>query len=110
MTLETGDPMAWPHRATVFRLMFGGKPIQEGIRVTSARHDLGKPSSHELNIYKSTASERRGQDLFFGKATCADCHQPPYYTENSMHNLKTERFLNNHSIIGDTYGKNGTRT
>src|SRR4029077_16862725 len=32
------------------------------------------------------------QALFFGKAQCATCHAPPYYTDNSMHNLQTGRF------------------
>jgi cytochrome c peroxidase len=48
----------------------------------------------------------RGQELFFGKANCASCHAPPYYTDNLMHNLKTERFykprvINNHAAVGD---------
>ena len=54
----------------------------------------------KLNPRKSTASEKRGQDLFFGKATCAGCHQAPYYTDNSMHNLKTERFYKPRTING----------
>jgi hypothetical protein len=37
-------------------------------------------------------ADQRGQALFFGKAQCATCHQPPYYTDNLMHNLRTERF------------------
>jgi cytochrome c peroxidase len=49
---------------------------------------------------KATASERRGQELFFGKATCAGCHQAPYYTDNSMHNLKVERFYKPRMING----------
>jgi len=32
------------------------------------------------------------QTLFFGKGQCATCHVPPYYTDNSMHNLRAERF------------------
>jgi cytochrome c peroxidase len=54
----------------------------------------------KLNTPKATASERRGQDLFFGKATCAGCHQGPYYTDNSMHNLKVERFYKPRMING----------
>ncbi len=42
---------------------------------------------------KASEAERRGQDLFFGKAQCATCHTPPYYTDNSMHNLQAERFF-----------------
>jgi cytochrome c peroxidase len=54
----------------------------------------------KLNPKKSTASEKRGQDLFFGKAACAGCHQAPYYTDNSMHNLKVERFYKPRMING----------
>jgi cytochrome c peroxidase len=54
----------------------------------------------KVNPKKATAAERRGQDLFFGKATCAGCHQPPYYTDNSMHNLKVERFYTPRMING----------
>lgn len=54
----------------------------------------------KLNTPKATASERRGQDLFFGKATCAGCHHAPYYTDNSMHNLKVERFYKPRMING----------
>lgn len=41
---------------------------------------------------KATEQELRGQALFFGKAQCGICHPAPYYTDNLMHNLKTERF------------------
>ena len=60
----------------------------------------------KLDPRKATTEELRGQELFFGKADCASCHVPPYYTDNLMHNLKTERFfksrvINNHTAIGD---------
>ncbi len=48
----------------------------------------------------ATSAELRGQRLFFGKAKCAGCHYPPYYTDNSMHNLKTERFFKPRMING----------
>ncbi len=54
----------------------------------------------KLNPKSATASEKRGQDLFFGKAACAGCHQAPYYTDNSMHNLKVERFYKPRMING----------
>jgi cytochrome c peroxidase len=46
----------------------------------------------KLDPKKATESEMRGQALFFGKGKCASCHPAPYYTDNLMHNLKTERF------------------
>lgn len=54
----------------------------------------------KLNSKKATESEKRGQSLFFGKASCAGCHQAPYYTDNSMHNLKVERFYKPRMING----------
>lgn len=45
-----------------------------------------------LDRAKATASELRGEALFFGKASCATCHTPPYYTDGLMHDLKVERF------------------
>ena len=60
----------------------------------------------KLDPRQATPAELRGQELFFGKAQCATCHTPPYYTDNLMHNLKTERFfkprvINGHTAIGD---------
>lgn len=49
---------------------------------------------------KATESELRGQELFFGKAKCAECHPAPYYTDNLMHNLKAERFFKPRMING----------
>jgi cytochrome c peroxidase len=46
-----------------------------------------------LDPAKASEAERRGEALFFGKARCATCHQPPFYTDNLMHNLQTERFF-----------------
>lgn len=53
-----------------------------------------------LHPKKATASELRGQGLFFGKANCASCHSGPYYTDNLMHNLKAERFYQPRMING----------
>jgi cytochrome c peroxidase len=46
-----------------------------------------------LDPAKATEEEKRGQAVFFGKGQCAVCHTPPYYTDNLMHNLRTERFF-----------------
>ena len=45
-------------------------------------------------------AELRGETLFFGKAQCATCHTPPYYTDNLMHNLRVERFFKPQMING----------
>jgi cytochrome c peroxidase len=54
----------------------------------------------KLDAAQATEAELRGQELFFGKAQCATCHTPPYYTDNLMHNLKTERFFKPQMIHG----------
>ncbi|PJE17897.1 cytochrome B6 [Legionella sp.] len=54
----------------------------------------------KLDPAKATPQELRGQELFFGKAQCATCHAPPYYTDNTMHNLQTERFFSPQMING----------
>jgi cytochrome c peroxidase len=45
-----------------------------------------------LHPKRASQEEMRGQTLFFGKAKCGTCHPAPYYTDNSMHNLRAERF------------------
>ena len=67
---------------------------------------LDFPPAPKLDIYgrldpkKSTESEISGEALFFGKAQCAGCHAPPYYTDNSMHDLQVERFYKSQTING----------
>ena len=67
---------------------------------------LDFPPAPKLNVFgkldpaKASEAELRGQTLFFGKAQCATCHTPPYYTDNSMHNLRVERFFKEKMING----------
>jgi cytochrome c peroxidase len=93
----------------------GVNPLERGSQVdfmADFQEMLDFPPAPKLDIYgrldpaKATPAEMRGQDIFFGKGQCASCHQPPYYTDNSMHNLQTERFFkpvmtNNMMAVGD---------
>jgi cytochrome c peroxidase len=54
----------------------------------------------KLDPAKATPQEQRGQDVFFGKGRCATCHVAPYYTDNLMHNLRTERFFTPRMVNG----------
>ena len=59
-----------------------------------------------LDPSKATEAELRGEKLFHGKAQCSVCHPAPYYTDNLMHNLQTQRFfepvmVNNAMAVGD---------
>ena len=42
---------------------------------------------------KATESELRGEQVFFGKGQCSNCHMPPIYMDNQLHDLHMERFL-----------------
>jgi cytochrome c peroxidase len=42
---------------------------------------------------KATPEELRGEALFSGKAQCASCHPAPFYLDQLMHDLRTERFV-----------------
>jgi cytochrome c peroxidase len=67
---------------------------------------LDFPPAPKLDIYgkldpaKSSPGELRGEALFNGKAKCVSCHTPPYYTDNSMHDLKAERFYKQELVNG----------
>src|SRR5207253_10064628 len=45
-------------------------------------------------------AEMAGERLVFGKAQCATCHVPPFYADDLMHNLQTERFFEPQMING----------
>ena len=70
------------------------------------QENLDFPPAPKLNVFgglvrtRATSAELRGEALFNGKGRCVTCHPAPYYTDNSMHNLQTERFYKPHMING----------
>jgi cytochrome c peroxidase len=62
--------------------------------------NLGWDGKLDPRKFDKDSPEMRGQELFFGKAQCSVCHPAPYYTDNSMHNLKVERFYDKQTING----------
>lgn len=90
---------------------FDGDPVaatKKGVNILergSQVHFMGEfqsildlPPAPKLDVFgkldpkKASEAELRGEALFSGKARCATCHPAPYYTDNTMHNLKVERF------------------
>lgn len=67
---------------------------------------LNFPPAPKLNVYgkldpaKATAQELHGQEIFFGKGQCSQCHSGEYYTDLSMHDLHAERFYKMHKVNG----------
>ena len=47
-----------------------------------------------LDPARATDSEKRGEQVFFGKGQCAVCHTGPAFTDHMHHDLKVERFVN----------------
>ena len=67
---------------------------------------LDFPPAPKLDVFgkldpaKASESELRGEQVFNGKGQCSTCHMPPYYTDNTMHNLRVERFFEEKMING----------
>jgi cytochrome c peroxidase len=67
---------------------------------------LDFPPAPKLDIYGeldkslSTPTELKGEAIFNGKGRCISCHPAPYYTDNSMHDLKAERFYRQEIVNG----------
>jgi len=67
---------------------------------------LDFPPASKLNIYgeldktKASPAELQGEAIFNGKGRCVACHTAPYYTDNSMHDLKAERFYQQEMVNG----------
>ena len=87
----------------------GINPLERGSQVhfmAEFQSLLDFPPAPKLNLLGkldpelATESELRGEKLFHGKAQCAVCHPAPFYTDNLMHNLKTERFFEEKLING----------
>lgn len=105
---------------------FDGDPVvatKKGMNVLergSQVHDMSEfqelldfPPAPKLTVLgtldetRATPQEIRGQQVFFGKGKCGQCHTPPYYTDNNMHNLQTERFYKATMINGRVAAADG---
>nr|WP_276601313.1 hypothetical protein [Nannocystis radixulma] len=47
---------------------------------------------------RATESELRGEKVFHEKGKCAQCHPPPFFLDNEMHDLHLERFYTPETI------------
>lgn len=53
----------------------------------------------ELDPELATEAELRGEEIFNNKGRCAECHPRPIFTDNFMHDLKTEMFYDEDEIV-----------
>jgi cytochrome c peroxidase len=67
---------------------------------------LAFPPAPKLDLFGrldpklASAEELAGEKLFFGKGRCAECHSGEYFTDNLMHDLRTERFFEPQDVNG----------
>jgi cytochrome c peroxidase len=87
----------------------GVNPLDRGLQVqhmAEFQNLLDFPPAPKLGIdglldpELASEQELRGQELFLGKARCAECHVPPYYKDDLMHDLRVERFFEERTING----------
>jgi cytochrome c peroxidase len=51
-----------------------------------------------LRPVQATDQELAGERIFFGKGRCAECHAPPFYLDDKMHDLHLERFYTSETV------------
>lgn len=75
---------------------------------------LDFPPAPKLNVVdgkldpaKASEAELRGQEVFFGKGQCFQCHNTSLYSDNLMHDLRAERFFDKQTINGRTTKADG---
>lgn len=56
---------------------------------------------------KSTPQELAGEKVFNGKGHCAECHKPPFFLDDKMHDLHLERFYTIETIAGQRNMQDG---
>jgi cytochrome c peroxidase len=94
----------------------GVNPLERGSQVhfmSEFQNILDFPPAPKLRVADgkldpalASPEELKGQEIFFGKGQCANCHMPPNYTDNTMHDLRIERFFTKreelgHVLVGD---------
>jgi cytochrome c peroxidase len=59
---------------------------------------LDFPPAPKLDVFGrldpalSTDQELRGEQVFFGRGRCGECHPAPHYLDDKMHDLRVDRF------------------
>lgn len=92
-------------KKSLTQTMFGPEPSKQDLADLVAFLDTLVPPPHPISGKKDSA-DRRGQELFHGKAGCVRCHRPPLYTSPGLYDVKLEhdgspyKLWNPPSLIG----------
>jgi cytochrome c peroxidase len=55
----------------------------------------------------ASEQELAGEKVFYGKGRCFECHAPPFFLDNQMHDLHLERFYTAETIRGQMNAADG---
>ncbi len=64
------------------------------------------PPAPKLDVFgklipdQATPQELAGEEVFYGKGRCAECHKAPFFLDNQMHDLHLERFYDAAMVRG----------
>lgn len=67
---------------------------------------LDFPPAPKLDLFgrldpsRASEQEKRGEQVFFGKGRCAECHPAPFYLDDRMHDLEVGRFYEPELVRG----------
>lgn len=94
----------------------GVNPLERGSQVhfmAEFQSILAFPPAPKLDLFGrldpklASDAELRGEALFRGKARCVSCHGGTDFTDNTMHDLRTERFFEPRMIRGRMASSDG---
>ncbi|MGH7541095.1 MAG: cytochrome-c peroxidase [Gemmatimonadota bacterium] len=55
--------------------------------IAAFQEAMTEPVDGRMGLGPLSELARQGRKLFFGKASCAECHVPPRFTDNEFHNI-----------------------
>ncbi len=80
--------------------------VSQVVMMAQMQNMFDFPPAPKLNVFgkldpdKATELEMFGQEVFFGKAKCAECHPAAFYLDDKMHDLQVQRFYKPHMSNG----------
>lgn len=83
------------------------------VMMAQMQNMLDFPPAPKLDVFgkliasKATENELAGEKVFYGRGRCAECHKPPFFLDNQMHDLHLERFYKIETINGQRNMQDG---
>jgi cytochrome c peroxidase len=104
-----GDPASAAKKGVNF--LDRGQQVQDMAEIQEL---FDFPPAPKLDVFGrlmpslASPAELRGEGVFYNRGQCVSCHPPPFFTDNSSHNLMVERFYTPRTIAGMLATADGT--